>query len=488
IHASRYANSAEAARLSRAGFALRIILPTESPLTRPLESALESGGMALRLEELKRRAAECIEASSESLGALSRQIWSQPELAYEEHQAHGAMTRFFAGRPAGSSSSPPAAGAWSVQPRYKLETAFRADWQWDGAPATRASAAPPRGVEESGQSPPPPLRLGFLCEYDALPGIGHACGHNLIAEVGAAAALGLKGALESLRQPPAGLPRAPAVKISVLGTPAEEGGAGKAKMIEAGAFDNLDIVFMAHPFQVDLSYKPDMTDCLVTVRYYGKASHAATYPWEGVNALDAAILAYNNLSVLRQQMKPTWRVHGIIKKGGERPNIIPPYTELEFYLRTPLLKELPILTEKAESCLKAAALATGCKIELRHDNPDYYNVLQNKCLEQAFVENGKSLGMEFSDDPVLFSSSALTDFGNVSHIAPGIHPYFYIGSNALNHTEQFTEAAGSEAAQPYALRTAKALAMTALDIVFTPGLLEQVREDFRHVKQHEQEH
>ncbi|XP_062981533.1 xaa-Arg dipeptidase-like [Elgaria multicarinata webbii] len=156
-------------------------------------------GDSVRLEELKRRAAECIEASSERLGELSREIWSRPELAYEEHQAHGAMTRFFASRPSPTSS----AAAWSVQRNYKLETAFRADWQWDGGPG------------EAGQALP--LRLGFLCEYDALPGIGHACGHNLIAEVGAGAALGLKGALESLRHGPAnaaGLPRqAPAVKV-----------------------------------------------------------------------------------------------------------------------------------------------------------------------------------------------------------------------------------------------------------------------------------
>ncbi|XP_054838464.1 xaa-Arg dipeptidase-like [Eublepharis macularius] len=413
--------------------------------------------MALRLEELKRRAGECIEASSEPLGELSRAIWSRPELAYEERQAHGALTRFFAGRP-----------AWAVQPRYKLETAFRADWAW----------APDGG--------PPGLRLGFLCEYDALPGIGHACGHNLIAEVGAAAALGLKGALESLA--PDGPLRAPAVKVTVLGTPAEEGGGGKLKLIDAGVFDNLDVVFMAHPFQKDAPYKSALATHHGIVKYYGKASHAAAYPWEGINALDAAVLAYNNLSVLRQQMKPAWRVHGIIKRGGEIPNIIPSCTELAFFLRTPLLKDLPVLVDKAESCFRAAALATGCKIELKRECPDYYNVLPNKSLQQIYMENGKSLGMEFSDKTISSTLSGSTDFGNVSYVVPGIHSYFYIGSDALNHTEQFAEAAGSEVAQQYALRTAKALAMTAIDVIFRPGLLERVREDFRQAKQEEQEH
>ncbi|XP_020654728.3 xaa-Arg dipeptidase [Pogona vitticeps] len=452
---------------------------------RPNE--VEAPALAARLEELKRRAAECVEASSGRLGELSRAIWSRPELAYEERQAHDALTRFFASRPSSPSSSSPSSpgGApWSVQPSYKLETAFRADWQWDGVAGAAAAAAPQAGQPSSPL--PPPLRLGFLCEYDALPGLGHACGHNLIAEVGAGAALGLKGALESLGQSPAaaaGLPRpVPAVKVTVLGTPAEEDGGGKIDLIKAGAFDDLDVVFMAHPSQEDAAYLPDVAEHDVTVKYYGKASHAAAYPWEGVNALDAAVLAYNNLSVLRQQMKPTWRVHGIIKNGGVKPNIIPSYAELEFYLRAPSLRELSLLTEKVENCFKAAALATGCEVELKGSANDYYNVLPNKSLEKAYVENGKKLGMDFIPDDNVNGLSGSTDFGNVTFALPGIHPYFYIGSDALNHTEQYTTAAGSEEAQFYALRTAKALAMTALDVIFKPDLLEKVREDFRMVK------
>nr|XP_032643618.1 peptidase M20 domain-containing protein 2 isoform X2 [Chelonoidis abingdonii] len=323
---------------------------------RPQEPA-QSGAVAVSpavLETLKQRAAECIELSAGWLSALSREIWSRPELAFEEHQAHGALTRFF------SCSELPGA-AWAVQPHYKLDTAFRAEWG-PAAPALR------------------PLHLGFLCEYDALPGIGHACGHNLIAEVGAAAALGVKGALESLPQPfPA------AVKITVLGTPAEEGGGGKIELIAAGAFDDLDVVFMAHPAQSDAAYLPDVAEHDVTVKYYGKASHAAAYPWEGVNALDAAVLAYNNISVLRQQMKPTWRVHGIIKNGGVKPNIIPSYTELEFYLRAPSLKDLTILTERAENCFKAAAVATKCKAAERGGNPEAEIVNEKVELEEDVV-------------------------------------------------------------------------------------------------------
>ncbi|NXM68633.1 P20D2 protein, partial [Serilophus lunatus] len=351
--------------------------------------------------------------------------------------------------------------AWAVRPRYKLGTAFRADW---------GTAGP--------GDPRDPLRIAFLCEYDALPGLGHACGHNLIAEVGAAAALALKAALES----PVG-PAPAAVQVTVLGTPAEEQGGGKIDLIKAGAFDGLDVVFMAHPSQENAAYLPDVAEHDVTVKYYGKASHAAAYPWEGVNALDAAVLAYNNLSVLRQQMKPTWRVHGVIKNGGVKPNIIPSYTELEFYLRAPSMKELSVLTEKVENCFKSAALATGCQVEIKGGENDYYNVLPNKSLQKIYKENGKKLGIEFiSEEAILNGLSGSTDFGNVTFVVPGLHPYFYIGSDALNHTEQYTEAAGSQTAQFYALRTAKALAMTALDVIFKPGLLEEVRKDFREMK------
>ncbi|XP_009696488.1 PREDICTED: peptidase M20 domain-containing protein 2, partial [Cariama cristata] len=273
------------------------------------------------------------------------------------------------------------------------------------------------------------------------------------------------------------------LQITVLGTPAEEQGGGKIDLINAGAFDGLDVVFMAHPSQENAAYLPDVAEHDVTVKYYGKASHAAAYPWEGVNALDAAVLAYNNLSVLRQQMKPTWRVHGVIKNGGVKPNIIPSYTELEFYLRAPSMKDLCVLTEKVENCFRSAAVATGCKVEIKGGENDYYNVLPNKSLQKVYKENGKKLGIEFiSEDCISNGLSGSTDFGNVTFVVPGLHPYFYIGSDALNHTEQYTEAAGSQNAQFYALRTAKALAMTALDVIFKPGLLEEVREDFRQVK------
>lgn len=237
---------------------------------------------------------------------------------------------------------------------------------------------------------------------------------------------------------------------------------------------------MAHPAQQDAAFLPCSALTTVEVKYYGKASHAAAFPWEGVNALDAAVLAYNNLSVLRQQLKTDWRVHGIIKNGGVKPNIIPAYTEMEFYLRTPLMKELSVLQDKAEACFRAAASATGCRVEISYPTPTYSNILPNDTLIHLYKENSKALGLPLPEEPTNFSGS--TDFGNVSFVVPGIHPFFHIGSEAVNHSEEYTEAAGAERAQLYALRSAKALAMTAADLLCCPTLLLQAQRDFAREK------
>ncbi|XP_015240654.1 PREDICTED: peptidase M20 domain-containing protein 2 isoform X1 [Cyprinodon variegatus] len=387
-----------------------------------------------------------IDSMAQQLHRLSLDIWSRPELSAQEVSAHDTLVRFFSEQNQG----------WTVQSQYKLPTAFRASWG-------------PLGVSRGAA-----LNVAFLCEYDALPGIGHACGHNLIAEVGAAAAVGLKAAVETHAE------QAVPVEITVLGTPAEEAVGGKIDLIRAGAFSDVDLVFMAHPAQQDAPFLPTVTIAEMSVKYHGKASHASAYPWEGVNALDAAVLAYSNLSALRQQLKPEWRLHGIIKHGGVKPNIIPAYSELEFYLRTPQLSDLWELKAKAEACFRAAALATGCQVEIIYPAHTYSNILPNFTLANLYESNGKALGMKFPEQPASFSGS--TDFGNVSFLVPGIHPFFYIGTDALNHTEEYAKAAGAEVAQLHTLRAAKALAMTAVDVMCCPDLLQQAREDFRLAK------
>ncbi|KAF7654471.1 hypothetical protein LDENG_00069040 [Lucifuga dentata] len=404
-------------------------------------------GSADLLEELKRRAGSCVDEAAERLHSLSQDIWSCPELAYEETKAHDTLVEFFRRE-----------GGWKVDSHFTLQTAFRAVWG-------------PGGGDRDDV-----VNVGFLCEYDALPDIGHACGHNLIAEVGAAAAVGLKAAVESSKDFPV------RVQVTVLGTPAEEAGGGKIDMIKEGAFEGMDVVFMAHPSQEDAVYLPCIAEHDVTIKYHGKATHASSHPWEGVNALDAAVLCYNNLSVLRQQMKPDWRIHGVIKQGGVKPNIIPAYTELEYYVRTPSRSELPVLKAKAEMCFRSAAMATGCEVEVEFAKNIFDNMLQNATLEELYERNGKALGMEFITEENLMDKAGSTDFGNVSFVVPGIHSYFYIGSDALNHTEEYTVAAGDDRAQFYTLRTAKALAMTALDVLVCPELLQRVKQDFTEAK------
>ncbi|KAL0969556.1 hypothetical protein UPYG_G00229060 [Umbra pygmaea] len=398
--------------------------------------------------QLKHNVGQCIDEIQEKLFDVSQDIWRFSELAYGEKQSHDRLVRFLSDD-----------NVWDVESHYVLPTAFRATWG-------------PFGGKESDKA----LHVGFLCEYDALPDIGHACGHNLIAEVGVAAAFGLADGLR--RESAEGCPQR--VKVTVLGTPAEEDGGGKVDLILAGAFKDIDVVFMAHPFQKDHAFLPCVSLTDLTVKYHGKASHAAGYPWEGVNALDAAVLAYSSLSVLRQQLKPDWRIHGIIKHGGVKPNIIPAYTELDFYLRTPLVRDLAEFKAKAEACFRSAAMATGCQVEISYPNHTYANILPNTTLTQLYEENGRALGIEFAEEQSNFSGS--TDFGNVSFVLPGIHSFFYIGSDALNHTEDFTTASGAEQAQFYTLRTAKALAMTAVDLLCCPDLFHKVREDFSAAK------
>ncbi|KAG7239165.1 hypothetical protein INR49_029916, partial [Caranx melampygus] len=312
------------------------------------------------LVELKHRVGCCIDEAKTKLHSLSRDIWSRPELAYEERKAHDRLVEFFSQEE-----------GWKVDSHFKLETAFRAIWRSAGS--------------EQGDV----VKVGFLCEYDALPGIGHACGHNLIAEVGAAAALGLKAVLENAQN------SLIQVQVTVLGTPAEEDGGGKIDMLREGAFDDLDVVFMAHPSKENATYLPCVADHDVTVKYHGKASHASAYPWEGINALDAAVLCYTNLSLLRQQMKPDWRVHGeqlmilcaalVLLSAGVLPE-------------DPLRSELPVLKAKAERCFRSAAVATGCEVQVEFAKNALDNMLRNATLEELYERNGKALGMDFTTD------------------------------------------------------------------------------------------
>ena len=384
--------------------------------------------------DLKKLCSSAIEKNAEGLGKLSDGIWSSPELNFKEHKAHDLLTDFLEKK------------EFSVERSYTgIETAFR---------ATFGSGRP---------------NVCVICEYDALPGIGHACGHNLIAEAGVAAGLGLKAALESSN--------APKGRLTIMGTPAEEGGGGKEYLIRNGAFEDVDLALMVHPAPYSTTNPLFNDRTQLEVTYTGKAAHAAAFPWEGVNALDAAVMAYTSISVLRQQMKPTWRVHGVITNGGAKPNIIPEKAVIEYYVRAPNKTELAVLREKMESCFQAAAKATNCSVEIVEPSPTYYDVINNPILVKRFGENWGALGTKFED---CINTCASTDMGNVSYAVPSLHPMFAVGSGSeFLHTREFTAVANTPEAHAETLVAAKAMAHTCIDVLTTDGLLEEIVKVFK---------
>jgi amidohydrolase len=383
----------------------------------------------------KARAAQSIEAARHDLRSLSLALHARPELNFHEVHAHGLLTTFLEQR-----------GFAVTRGAYGLPTAFQA-------------------VAGTGRP-----RVAILCEYDALPEIGHACGHNLIAAAGVAVGLALKEAVG-----------AGDGTIVVLGSPAEEGGGGKIYLAERHAFDGVDAAMMLHPFPFSTVRPYVIAIHTLEVEFFGKAAHAAAMPHEGVNALDAMVLAYNGIAMLRQQLRADEMVHGIITNGGAKPNIIPDHTAGEFYVRARDDASLNALKDRVLACFEGAARATGCRLVSRWVGPQYSNLTTNAALADAYVENARAVGVEVAPggDEGASAVPFSTDMGNISHLVPSIHPTFAIETRGGNHTPEFAEAAATEAAHIAMLDAAKALAMTALDVYYRPEVLDAARRDFR---------
>ena len=391
--------------------------------------------MATSRESLKVSASAFIDSCKEELKCLSAEIWSNPEVDFKEYKAHELLTEFLEKK------------GFTVDRSYTgIKTAFR---------ATFGSGRP---------------NVCVICEYDALPEIGHACGHNLIAEAGVAAGLGLKAALESSKNDLKG-------RITVMGTPAEETTGGKINLIQNGAFEDIDIAMMVHPAPQDIISPSILALKSLIVTYTGKAAHAAAFPWEGINALDAAVLAYTSISALRQQMKPSWRVHGVIARGGTTPPVIPEDVCLEYNIRAPSKTELLLLEKKVRTCFDAAAQATGCSVEVTEEGLPSMEVISNEHLAKAYAGNLECLGKS----GVVMSQELTisTDMGNVSYVVPSIHPMYRIGSGLeVNHTREFTDISNSVEAHAETLVAAKAMAHTCIDVFTTDGLLKDIQKNF----------
>jgi len=375
-----------------------------------------------------------VDRVADELEALSHRIHGHPELAYQEFKAAGWLSDFLAGQ-----------GFKVERGVGGVETAFRA-------------------MLETGDGP----TIAILCEYDALPEIGHACGHNVIATAG----VGAGAALAAVRD------RLPMGRIHVVGTPAEEGGGGKLRLIRAGMFRGVDAAMMVHGWDRWVPHQDLLGIVRLGLEFRGTAAHAAADPWDGVNAVDAVVQTFNNVGMLRQQIRPDARIHGIITSGGAAPNIIPEFAAATFYVRAARLDYLAELRRRVIACAEGAALATGCGLKVVEPETAYEPMKRNQTLADAFRANMQRLGLP--ESPEAKDRLGSSDVGNVSQVLPTIQPYVRIAPDGTPwHSRAFEAAAASPLAREGMLAAAKVMAMTTLDLLSDPGLLARAHEEFR---------
>jgi amidohydrolase len=387
-----------------------------------------------KLKELKKRVVADVDARREALIQVSDTIHANPELGFEEFESAALLAGILEEN--GFEVERCVAG---------METAFVATQRGQGDGPT----------------------VAILAEYDALAGLGHACGHNIIGTAAVGAGLAVKAALPELGG-----------TLQVIGTPAEEGGGGKVIMVDAGVFDGVDAAMMFHPSGRNMVGRLALTAYPVSLEFFGKPAHAAAKPDEGINALEAMLLTFSGINALRQHLRDDARIHGIITHGGDAANIVPDHTSADFIIRA---ADTPYATEvldKVRACAEGAALATGARLEFKQSGPRYDARMPNPKLIELFTENMNALGQEVelaTGNERLGSS----DIGNVSQVVPTIHPYVAIASEDTGgHTVEFREAAVSEAGHEGLIIAAKALAMTAVDLLAEPTCLIQVQEAF----------
>ncbi len=385
------------------------------------------------LDGVKERIAAEVERLGSVLVDASRQIHAHPELGYEEHFAHDLLTSILEGE-----------GLAVERGARGIKTAFEA-----------------RAGDEG------PL-VAVLCEYDALPGLGHACGHNIIATAGLGAGL----AAASVAAEAGG-------RVLILGTPAEEGGGGKVFLAERGALEGVDAAMMVHPAGADLTAMNVIAIQQVWVEYFGEAAHAAAFPHRGRNALDAAVLGYVNVAALRQHIRPTERIHGIFTKAGDKANIVPDHTKAQWYVRSPTMRSLEALKPRVLACLSAGAEAAGCRMEHAWKDPAYANMLDNGPMVELYRANAARVGRTLLDPGAAPGVVGSTDMGNVSHLVPSIHPMIQVSpANVPIHSVEFAKYAASDDGDKAVLDGAMALAMTVADLWMRPEVLEAAKDRF----------
>jgi amidohydrolase len=304
-----------------------------------------------------------------------------------------------------------------------------------------------------------------MAEYDALPDLGHACGHNLSGVASITAAIALSKILSKNHFDGT---------ILVMGTPGEELYSGKVSLIRAGAFQNVDVAMMVHMFDRNVSAPISLALDALDFHFRGKAAHAAGAPHEGVNALNGVIQTFVGIDALRQHIRDDARIHGIITHGGVAPNIVPEKASARFYVRARARQYLDEVTEKVKNCARGAALATGAQVEIKNFEASVDDLISNRSLVEAFERNWSY----FTPDIQKAGAFGSTDVGNVSHVVPTIQPLVSITPGIMPHTREFAEATAGEKGHRALAIGAKTLAMTALDLFTNPELLGRIKEDF----------
>lgn len=386
----------------------------------------------MEIEELKQAVKDNVELQRHQLIRLSLSIHDNPELGFEEEKASAWLTNYLSD-----------SGFHVEKGIASLSTAFRATYG-EGSP-----------------------RIALLAEYDALPKIGHGCGHNIIATSAVGAAVASKLIIDRLGG-----------SIVVMGTPGEEVYGGKIDIEKAGAFKDIDVAMMVHPNVLNMVTVQTLACSSLDVEFFGRPAHAAAQPYEGINALDAMILAFTSINSLRQHIKPEARIHGIITDGGEAPNVVPAHSAGVFLIRALDDNYLTALKEKVLNCFKGADLASGAKLEYKWRDRAYAPMKNNAPLATLFKENLESLGRHVEDFDPRFGFGS-TDMGNVSQVTPSIHPTIAIAPPEIHiHTQEFASAATSEAGHKGLMDAAKAMSMTVVDIL-QPGIVEIIKQNFQ---------
>ncbi|WP_202710569.1 M20 family metallopeptidase [Sporosalibacterium faouarense] len=373
----------------------------------------------------------------DELKELSEYIYNNPELGYEEIKSSAAHIELLKKY------------GFNVEKGYMgMETAFRAEF-------------------DSGKEGP---TIGYLAEYDALPEIGHGCGHNILGTTSTGAGITLSKFLDEIGG-----------RVVVFGTPAEETSGGKVIMADNGAFNDIDVAMMTHPNHTHTKSGASLALQAIQFTFKGKSAHAAAHPEKGINALDGAINTFNNINALREHIKSTARIHGIIKDGGRAANIVPDLAIAQFYVRARTKTYLEELVEKVKNCANGAALASGTELEITNYEASYDNLVTNHTLSELYCSRLKDMGAEEINEPREGYGSL--DMGNVSHVCPSIHPHFSISDEEIiAHTREFAQATIKNRAYKGMREAIGALVLTAIDVIKDDSLLKAVKKEFNNTK------